>query len=434
MIAEIDAIMNAEVKSDGPGAAIAVVKNGSVVHRSGYGLANVEWRIPIQPDTVFRLASVTKQFTAVAIMILAEQGKLGVDDPITKFFPDYPTSGHHITVHHLLTHTSGIFSYTSDPDALTKLRLDKTPQEICDSFSRIPFDFKPGTRYLYNNSGYILLGMIIEKLSGLSYADFIQKHIFDPLSMSNSYYLSDEPIIPRRASGYDEGPGGVQNARYLSMTQPHAAGALGSTVDDLVLWDRALTENRLISAESLAQMHTSAALDDGTLINYGYGWGINSYQQHRAIHHGGGIFGFATFIARFPDDDLSIAVLTNYSSYDGSKITAMIARQMLGLPEVKHKPFGLSPEALKKCAGSYKMEHYPAVLKVEVDADGSISLNFGRPERIVPISRTEFYVPDNPERMITFSNEQDGFFTTMTIINPFGREVTQRVTEKEEQA
>lgn len=431
MIAEIDAIMNAEVKSDGPGAAIAVVKDGSVVHRAGYGLANVEWRVPIQPDTVFRLASITKQFTAVAIMILAEQGKLSVDDLITKFFPDYPTSGHYITIHHLLTHTSGIFSYTSSLEALKNLLSDKTPQEICDGFCRVPFDFKPGARFLYNNSGYVLLGMIIEKLSGMSYADFIQKHIFDPLGMTKSYYLSSEPIVACRASGYDEGPNGIQNARYLSMTQPYSAGALGSTVDDLVLWDRGLTENRLISAETLAKMHVATKLDDGTPVDYGYGWSLGPYQGHRSYHHGGGIFGFSTYILRFPDDDLSIVVLSNYSSFDSTKLTAMIARRMLGLPEVKHKPFGLGMDALQKFKGSYKMEHYPDVIKVEVDADGTVTLNFGQPERIVPISRTEFYVPDNPERMIVFSNEQDGLFTTMTLINPFSTDVTQRVIENE---
>jgi CubicO group peptidase (beta-lactamase class C family) len=435
MIAEIDAIMNAEVKPDGPGAAIAVVKDGSVVHRSGYGLANVEWNIPIQPDTIFRLASITKQFTAVAIMILAEQGKLRIDDPITKFLPNYPTSGHHVTVHHLLTHTSGIFSYTSDPDVLNKLLLDKTPQEISDSFSRIPFDFKPGAKFLYNNSGYILLGMIIEKLSGLSYADFIQKHIFDPSGMKNSYYLSNEPIIPRRASGYDQGPGGIQNARYLSMTQPHAAGALGSTVDDLVLWNQALTENRLISAEALAQMHTSAVLDDGTLIDYGYGWGISAYQQRRAIHHGGGIFGFATFIARFPHDALSIVVLTNYSGFDSSKITGMIARRMLGLPEVKHTPIELSADDLKKYAGTYRMERFPQPIAVVVEPDGKIILNDGRPAPIVPMSRTEFYVPDNPEKTITFSDEQNGLFTKMTLNLPFeGEIIVLRVAEEEDHA
>ncbi len=431
MIAEIDAIMSAEVKAGGPGAAIAIAKDGTVVHRAGYGLANVEWNIPNQADTVFRLASITKQFTAVAIMILAEQGKLRVDDPLTKFLPDYPTSGHHITVHHLLTHTSGIFSYTSDPDAINKLLLDKSPQEICDSFSRIPFDFKPGARYLYNNSAYILLGMIIEKLSGMSYAEFIQKHIFDPLGMTKSYYLSNEPIVSCRASGYDEGPNGIQNARYLSMTQPHAAGALGSTVDDLILWNQALVENRIISAESLAQMHTSAVLDDGTATDYGYGWGLEPYQQHRAFHHGGGIFGFSTYISYLPDDALSIVVLTNYSGFDSSKIAGMIARHMLGLPEVKHTPIELSADSLKKYAGSYRMDRYPGTLKVVAEPDGTLTLHEGRPTTIVPISQSEFSVPNNSEKMVVFSDEQDGVFTKMTLSAAFSTEITRRVPDEQ---
>ena len=161
----------------------------------------------------------TKQFTATAIMMLAEQGKLSVDDPITRFFPKYPTSGHSVTVHQLLNHTSGIFSYTDDPDFGTKMQRDLTPQQICDEFSKIPFDFKPGSRYHYNNSAYILLGMIIEQVTGMSYGDYLDQAIFKPLGMKRSGYLSSEPIIPKRASGYHPAPdGGFVNAPYLSMT------------------------------------------------------------------------------------------------------------------------------------------------------------------------------------------------------------------------
>ena len=188
MIPAIAALIQEQIKVGEPGAAVAVVQDGVVVHRQGYGLANLEWQIPIQPDTVFRLASITKQFTATAILMLQEQGKLRVDDPLTKFLPTYPTSGHEIQVHHLLNHTSGIKSYTSIEGWFpNKIVHDMTPQALCDAFAQIPFDFKPGTQYLYNNSGYHLLGMIIEQVSGVSYAQFMQENIFQPLGMHHSY-------------------------------------------------------------------------------------------------------------------------------------------------------------------------------------------------------------------------------------------------------
>ncbi len=254
-IPEIDAIVNADIKPGAPGAAVAVVKDGELIHAKGYGRANVEWNIPNTPDTVFRLASVTKQFTATAIIMLAGQGTLSVDDPITRFFPDYPTSGHDITVQHLLNHTSGIFSYTSDPEFLSKVRRDLTPAQMLAEFSRVPFDFKPGAKYQYNNSGYVLLGMIIEQASGMSYEEFLKSHIFAPLGMTQSCYLHNEPIIPKRASGYEPTPdGGLRNATFLSMTPHYAAGSHGSPALDLVKWDRALRAHTLSRAAITPQV------------------------------------------------------------------------------------------------------------------------------------------------------------------------------------
>lgn len=426
MLAEIDALLKQEIKGNGPGAAVAVVQGGAVVHAGGYGLANLEWNIPVDTDTVFRLASVTKQFTAAAVLLLQERGVLHVHDPITKFLPDYPTSGHHITVHHLLTHTSGIFSYTNDPDFLNKCWREVTPQQLADEFSRVPFDFKPGTRYQYNNSGYILLGMIIEKVSGKSYAEFLQENIFDPLDMKRTYYLHNESIIPKRASGYDETPDGFVNARFLHMTQPYAAGALGSTVNDLVLWDRALAQNDLLSAESQAQMYTPAVLEDGSATTYGYGWGINLYRDHPLVHHGGGIFGFRTFIARFRQDNLTVIVLSNSGACDVEKITTAIARHMLNLPEIKHKPYGLGEEGLKKCAGKYRVGAFPLEVTLK---DGRLVLLLGKEIPLIPTSRTQFYDVNNPEFTVMFSDEQDGLYTRLEMVGPFFKETAVRIVE-----
>lgn len=276
-IPEINELLNEYIHSNEPGASLAVMKNNEIVHSAGYGLANVEWGIPNTPTTVFRIASITKQFTAIAIMMLAEEGKLSPEDSITKFLSDYPTSGHTVTIHHLLTHTSGLWDMTNDVDFMRDSRLDHTPAELMATFSRTPFDFAPGEKYAYSNSGYILLGMIIEKISGMSYAEFIQTRIFTPLNMTQSSYLSNEPIILKRASGYTRDQDNtLLNAPYVSMTYPYAAGSLGSTGLDLLKWYQGL--NTLVSAETLAKMRSRTLLNDGTLSDYGYGWIIGEFE------------------------------------------------------------------------------------------------------------------------------------------------------------
>jgi len=227
-------------KSNEPGSAVVVVNGGRVIFRKGYGMANLELGVPVEPDMVFRLGSVTKQFTAVAVLMLAEQGKLSLDDDITKFIPDYPAKTQRVTVEQLLTHTSGIKSYTSLPEWLLMWRKDTELNELIGLFKDKPADFAPGERWAYNNSGYVLLGAIIEKASGQSYQDFIEKNIFQRLGMAHSFYDNTARVIPRRVTGYSKGKDGYINAPYLSMTQPHAAGALVSSVDDLALWDAAL--------------------------------------------------------------------------------------------------------------------------------------------------------------------------------------------------
>lgn len=418
MIPAIDTIVENYPKPAGPGAAIAVVRDGQPIHVKGYGMANVEWNIPIQADTVFRLASVTKQFTTTAIMMLAEQGKLSPQDALTQYLPKYPTSGHHITLHHLMTHTSGIHSYTNVPDFIKTARQDMTPQQIAEEFGKIPFDFRPGTRYSYNNSAYILLGMIIEKVSGMSYADFIQKHIFDALGMKQSYYLHNEPIIPKRASGYDPTADGLQNSIFLSMTQPHAAGALGSTVNDLMLWDKALRENTLLSAETQALMYTPVRLEDGSQKGYGYGWGLHDYRGHQTIHHGGGIFGFSTFIARFVQDATTVIVLSNYSAMNSGRLTAAIAAQVFGLPAVERKAITLPAEQLSKYVGKYLLEEaFP--VEVSLSEANGLTITLGSPIHLLPMNEREFYDAADPESTVTFSDEREGIFSHLEFHGPF---------------
>lgn len=428
MIPEIDAVMHELIKANEPGAAVAVVQAGEVIHRQGYGLANIEWEIPVQPDTIFRLASLTKQFTATAIMLLQEQGKLAVDDLLTEFLPEYPTSGHEITVHHLLTHTSGIKSYTSIEGWFPhKIIHDMTPQAICDVFSQIPFDFKPGTQFLYNNSGYHLLGMIIEKVSGVSYEQFIQENIFRPLGMQNSYYMSNEPIIPKRASGYASTELGFRNADYLSMTQPYAAGALGSTIDDLVLWDRAVREHRLVSAPTQALMFAPVKLTAGKTEDYGYGWALGDYRGQPFVHHGGGINGFSTFMTQFQQAPVSIIILTNRAGFDAGNCSLRIARLVLGLPLLVRQPVAISAAAMERVTGTYAFnKRWPWVVTQQ---DDQLILKTDKEEKLLPLSETAFYLADNAEGELHFSAEKAGKFQQLAIKSPLASLIAPRITE-----
>ena len=234
---------------DAPGATLLVAKNGKAIYRKAVGKSSLELDVDMVPENVFMLASITKQFTAVSILMLEEQGKLSLDDPITKFIPDYPTHGKTITIHHLLNHTSGIKSYTGMGNLVEVARVDRTLDELIDYFKNEPMDFDPGEEFRYNNSGYILLGKIIELLSNDTYENYIEKNIFERLGMSNSSYGNTRELVKNRVNGYEEGESGFVNANFLSMTLPHAAGSLTSTVDDMLKWQIALNSNTLIKSD-----------------------------------------------------------------------------------------------------------------------------------------------------------------------------------------
>lgn len=416
---DIDDLLTGVFKRNEPGGAVIVTRKGETLFRKGYGLADMELKVPIQPDMVFRLGSVTKQFTAVAILMLQEQGKLSVTDPITRFLPDYPIAGQTITIEHLLTHTSGIKSYTSMPEWLSKWRTDMSLGSLIDMFKNQPMDFKPDERWLYDNSGYILLGAIIEKASGQSYEDFIEKNIFQPLGMKDSYYDKTEQIIPKRVKGYQRAADGFRNAPYLSMTQPYAAGSLASTVDDLALWDAAVWSNKLIKKESLAKAHTPHRLADGRSTTYGYGWSLASYEGHRTVEHGGGIHGFASYVLSMPDDGIYVAILTNGSA--GPKLSPQrLAIQMAAIavdkPVQEPTAISMALEQLKRYAGVYSVRENEDQT-VSLEGDQLFWQPKGGPKTaIYPLSETEFFIKDSLTR-IGFVLGTDGV-TTRLVIRP----------------
>ncbi len=422
--AEFDDLISAAFPSNAPGTAVIVVKDRQALLRKGYGLANLEWGLPVRPDTVFRIGSVTKQFTAVAILMLVEQGKLSLQDPIEKYLPGYPTHGHTIIVEHLLTHTSGIKSYTGMKEWPSLRGKDFMLDELIDFFKFQPMDFAPGQRWSYSNSGYVLLGAIIEKISGLSYARFVEQNIFQPLGMQRTCLELPGRIIPKRAAGYDKGTDGFTNAPYVSMTQPLAAGGLVSTVDDLACWDAALTEGRLVSPETLRRAHTPAILPDGSSTDYGFGWGIHAYQGVEMLDHGGGIHGFVCYAMRVPAGRVFAAVLTNLGAppKDLAELTFRAVTRALGMPFPEPQPVVLSEDELTPFSGVYETGEGPDIYIFY--AERALWWNWSvQPdrERMFPVGEVEFVSANTSLNRIRFLKEKETEVSGLEIRNQYGK-------------
>ncbi|MGM5470725.1 serine hydrolase [Flavobacteriaceae bacterium LMO-SS05] len=351
---QVDTYLAQHSQPDAPGLSLLIAKDGNAIYKKAVGMADLELQVPLTTDNVFEIGSITKQFTAVSILMLEEQGKLNIEDEITKYIPDYPTQGKIITIHHLLNHTSGIKSYTDMENFMKLARTDMSPTEIIDKFKNEPMEFDPGEKFHYNNSGYILLGYIIEVVSGESYADFIQKHIFDKVGMSSSYYGSMSKLIPKRAKGYQDRNGFV-NADYLSLTLPYAAGSIMSTVDDLLKWQNAISANTLIKRSSLEKAINGSTLNTGEKINYGYGWTKGDVNGSPSVEHSGGIFGYTTNGIYLPQDNMYVIALSNCDCSNVAEVSTQIAAIALGKPFPNEKnAIALTKEQLSNWVGAYQ--------------------------------------------------------------------------------
>ena len=395
---ELDNRLTNKYRIDGPGMAVLVIQDGQTLLRKGYGLANLEWQIPVLPNTVFRIGSVTKQFTAVLTLMLLEQGKLSLQDPIEKFIPDYPTHGHQITVEHLLTHMSGIKSYTGMKSWPGDWGKSFSLNELIDYFKTQPMDFTPGQKWAYSNSGFVLLGAIIEKCAGMAYNQFLQESILKPLEMTSTWLELPGLLIPRRAAGYSKNATSYQPAPYISMTQPLAAGGMVSTVDDLASWDAALYGEMLISAESLRRAHTPKSLPDGSSTHYGFGWAIHDYGGNEVIGHGGGIHGFVCDILRIPTKRIFVAVLTNCDKPELSpeNVTFRAALQALGLAYPEPAKIELTEADLLIFVGKYEIE--PGAVFTILYREGELWMAWpdqDKPIKLKPSGKAEVFDPDN---------------------------------------
>lgn len=304
-----------------PGGSLAIVRDERVVKAQGYGFANLELKAPATSQTVYEIGSNTKQFTAAAIMVLLDDGKISLDDSVTKYFPEAPQAWHGITIRHLLTHTSGIQNHVAIPDWLdvfrTNLKFETAPprDELLKMFFKLPLEFQPDQSWAYDNTGYYLLGIIIEKASGKSYWQFLDERIFKPLDMNATRSTDPQPFVPGRASGYEWKHSHYENRPVLLPAIAFSAGSLLSTAEDMAKWDAGLQTEKLLKKSSLDQMWTAAVMNDGTdaPFNYGFGWFIDNYHGHPLVQHSGGTPGFSSVIYRFLDDKLTIIILTNHS-------------------------------------------------------------------------------------------------------------------------
>lgn len=314
-----------------PGAAVSIIKNGRVKKMKGYGLANVELNVPVTKNTVFEIGSVSKQMTAAAIMLLVREGKVNLDEKISKYLPDTPESWSNVTVRHLLTHTSGIKSYSS----LTGYELTKRLKrdEFIKQLGKEPLDFPTGDKYRYSNSGYNLLGFIIETVSQKSYWQFMRERIFQPLGMNSTTDRDPLQLVPNRADGYDWKNGKLIGRDY-DLTDIFSAGAIVSTIEDLTKWEAAVAGDSFFSSETKKELWTPVKLNDATTYNYGLGWRLNEINKHKIIGHSGQTAGFTSDISRYVDDNLTIIVLTNL---DPSGLATDLNRGIAALyiPEIK---------------------------------------------------------------------------------------------------
>jgi CubicO group peptidase (beta-lactamase class C family) len=368
---------------------VLVARGDDIIFNKGFGSANLEWNIPNTPTTKFRLGSITKQFTAASILLLEERGKLKLDDPIKKYVSDAPAAWDAITIFHLLTHSSGIPNFTSLPD-YTALKVQDTP--VVKAIATVrdkPLDFPPGEKMSYSNSGYLLLGHVIEQVAGTSYEKFVADNIFTPLGMKDSGYDSNTAIIPRRAAGYMPSPAGPVNAGYIHMSVPHGAGALYSTTEDLLRWTQGLFGGKLLSPASLTKMTTPFKND------YALGVIVRSPSGRKIIQHGGGIDGFNTSLAYYPDTKLTVAVLANINGDAPGQIAGKLAELAFGGTvqlTSERKEITLPAATLAKYVGTYEVA--PGVnMIMRLDGDRLTTQLSGQPQfPVFPESETKFFL------------------------------------------
>lgn len=391
----LDRFMNAQVSVNDFSGAVLISKKGKIIYQNAFGLANREWNISNTTETRFPIGSLTKQFTAAAILQLQEQGKLNTNDKLSKYFPDYP-KGDLVTLHMLLNHTSGIRECSENPHWFSispNIPIEQLKDTIIKTFKFEPYDFEPGTFWKYSNSGYILLGYIIEQVSEVAFVNYIQKNILQPAGMSHSGLLSQEAIVPQLASGYSKTHDQWKKAEFQPTNIGFSAGILYATVNDLFKWRQALDSGKIISKKSLELMNTPNHPERGA----GYGVFIDRNFNHKVIQHQGALSGFNTYMAEYPEDGICVIVLTNRDTNLDfiPKGLAAIALDKEVIPTYKRQRKTITSETAKKYAGNYTAQGLTFPVNI-IEREGKLYLQLYREVELVPESETKLYI-DEPD-------------------------------------
>jgi CubicO group peptidase (beta-lactamase class C family) len=419
--ARMDQVVQAYVANHTFMGTVLVARGSQVLFSKGYGSANLEWDVPNAPNTKFRLGSVTKQFTAACILLLEERGKLNVNDPVSKYLPDSPKAWEKITIFHVLTHTSGIPNFTSFPDYAKLEPFAATPEQLVARFRDKPLDFAPGTQWSYSNSGFVLLGYLVERISGVKYDAFVRDNIFTPLGMKDSGYDSNSGVIAHRAAGYVSTGGRFENAGFIHMSTPHGAGALYSTTEDLLKWEQGLFGGKVLQPASLAKMTTPFK------NHYAFGIGVDSVNGRKLISHGGGIEGFNTELDYYPADQLTVVVLGNVNGGAPGTIAGQLGKLAHGETVTlasERKEITLDAKTLARYVGAYRMANDGPTLVVTLDGNQLFTrLGAQAAIPIYPESPTMFFLKVVDAQNEFLKNDAQGR-PTQLILHQGGRDQT----------
>lgn len=426
----LDNLYSTFFQKEGVGCATLIAKNGKVIYEKAFGMADIELNLPAGTDHIFRIGSITKQFTAVAILQLYEQGKIDLNDEIQQYVQDFPVYPKKITIRHLLTHTSGIKNLT-DMDSLVIKQTPYSAQELIGLFKDKPLDFEPGEKYSYSNSGYILLGCIIEKVSGKTYADYIKTNIFNQLGMADAYYDSSARIIKNRVKGYDlDSAYQLVNAAWLNTTFPYSAGGLIMTVRDYFKWHTGLLTQQLIKKETLQKAWTPFQLNDSTFTKYGYGWTLGEVLGSKTLEHGGHINGFNCKVTYLPQEDILAVTFSAGSFVNSTIINDQAVAIVANKPQLKN--IEISTSAMNAYAGTYKFSpNDPTTIKI-YNENGQLYLkdsNAATPWKMYFIKENEFICYEVFPNTHLFSKNEKGEVDFLIIKN-FDNETKVRREQK----
>ncbi len=429
---QVDALFALWSQGNSPGVAVLVAKDGKVLHRKGYGLANLETKTLVSPKTVFDLGSVGKQFTAMAIMMLAERGKLRYDDPLSKFFPEFPTYAQKITVRHLLNHTAGLTEYDQlfiqngkvDRDYESFFgqkgwKFEPTSKDTLDLFAKQKMlRFSPGDEWEYSNSGYVVLGQIIEKVSGKSFHQFLKENIFEPLGMKNTLvYDETKPKIPNLAVSYMRAGNELKGTNFNALSLIYGDGGVNSSIDDLAKWYKAIENNAFVKASTLKQAFTSGKRNNGASVGYGFGWYVgNSLGLERMIHAGTWI-GFKHQVAYYPEQNFVALILSNdgrFTRTDRSAVVTRLAKIYLSDKMTFPAAVKISPEVLRQYAGKYELETGES-FEISLENDALTVKPSGLlPIKLIPESEAKFFVDGSEDDRYFFRKDEMGKVTGLT--------------------